>query len=323
MGGGAARRLIPVVVAAASLALPAAAQALPARGDRATIDIEFSETRPGVAAGLTYRFEIHAPDGGKPPALRRLVVGPPAGAIVDTSATERCTASDQELRVRGDAACPEASRLGEGSADLVVEGFGNQSFTQTAFNVDGGQFQTVKQGRVVQAVVRGVLTPEGLDARIPTCLTGGQPPEGCAEDQARLLRSELALPALTRDGRSYFTTPPDCPPSGRWRSAVVLTFGDGVTERVFPEQPCAAAGEEPAPAAECRSRRKIVFSALARVGLRSISAKLRGRRTRLDPRRPVLDLRGLPRGRYTVRVRAVTRSGRRVSFTRRYRTCSA
>ena len=43
---------------------------------------------------------------------------------------------------------------------------------------------------------------------------------------------------------------------------------------------------------------------------------LRGRRLRAP-----VDLRGLPRGRFKVTIKAVTRSGKRVTATRRYRTC--
>jgi hypothetical protein len=310
-------KLTCAIVAGAALQVAAPAYALPAEGPRETVDVEFTTAQPGAAAGATYRFAIRAPDG-QPPALRRIVLAPPAGARIDTSVPAPCAASDEDLRLRGDGACPAASLLGVGSAELVVVGLGRQTFTQSAFNADGQQFQTVKSGDQVQAVVRGLLTEEGLDLRIPTCVTGGQPPGGCVSDQAFLLASELVLRPYVAAGRSYFTTPPSCPPSGRWRSEVALTYGDGVTERVFPEQPCEA-GRAPA----CRSRRRVVFRALARVGLRTISVVLRGRRLVLDPVRPVLDLRGLPRGRYTVRVRAVTRSGRRLGFVRRYRTCTA
>lgn len=304
----------------------AAALALPATGERETVDLSFTTTRPGAPAGVSYAFTIHAPPGGEPPALRRLIVTPPAGAIVDTSVPGVCTATDEQLRTQGDTACPRDSIVGDGSAELVITGFGNQKFSQTGFNADRQQFQTVKQGDRVMGIVRGFLTEDGLDARIPTCVTGGQPPEGCPDDQARLLRSEFAVPPYVAGGRSYFTTPPECPPSGRWRSTVTLSYADGVTERVHPEQPCDAATDtSPAtpqsPQSECRSRRQVVFRALARVGLRTITAALRGRRVRLDPRRPVLDLRGLPEGRYTVRVRAVTRRGTRLRFTRHYRTC--
>ena len=148
---------------------------------------------------------------------------------------------------------------------------------------------------------------------IPTCITGGQPPSGCPSDQATLLASELVLPP--RPG--YLTTPPACPASGHWESTVALTYADGVTERLVTQQPCSP------PPAPCRSRRQVVLAALARVGLRSITARYRGRRVVLDPRRPTIDLRGLPEGRYAVRITAITDSGKRLRFTRRYRTCSA
>lgn len=317
MGGAAFRRGLTLAFACVAAA-PATAAALPAEGERATVDVELSTDRPGVAAGVTYRFEIKPPaGGGEPPALRRLVVAPPPGTVVDTSVPERCEASDEELRLRGDGVCPERSVLGLGSATLIVVGFGEQSFTQKAFNAGGAQFQTVKQGETVSGIVRGRFTDEGLDLLIPTCIAGGQPPDGCADDQARLLRSELVLPPYVAGERAYFTTPRECPATGRWRTKVRLTFDDATTEELLPEQPCQA------PPQPCRSRRRIVFRALARVGLRSIAATLRGRRVRLDPRLPVLDLRGLPGGRYTVRVAAVTESGRRLRFVRRYRTCTA
>jgi hypothetical protein len=305
----------------AAAAWPAGAHALPASGERATVDVVFTTGQPGAASGLSYRFAMHDAGTGDPPVLRRLVVGPPAGAVVDTTVPERCTASDDELRTRGDGICPRGSVVGSGAAQVVVVGLGRQSFTQTAFNDEGQQFQTVKQGEMVSAVVRGYLREEGLDALIPTCITGGQPPEGCPSDQVRLLSSELTVPPYEAGGRSYFTTPPDCPPSGRWRTTVALMFADGVTARLEPEQPCASAPAPPG-ARACRSRRVVVLAALARVRLRSIAAVYRGRRHRLDPKRPAIDLRGLPRGRYTVRVTAVTQTGRRLRFVRRYRTCT-
>jgi hypothetical protein len=306
-------------------AWPAAAHAIPASSPRATVDLELTTSAPGAPAGLTYRSEIRHPTDpeGEPPVLRRLIVGAPAGAVIDTSAPEHCPASDQELRMRGDGICPRGSLLGTGFAETLVVGLGRQRFDANAFNADGQQVETVKQGDQVSAVVRGIFTPEGLDALIPTCVTGGQPPEGCPVDQARLVRSELVIPPYSRDGRSYFTTPPTCPPSGRWSTPIVMTFADGTTDRLFPEQPCDPEAGAPAGAPACRSRRQVVFSALARVGLRRISARLRGRRVRLDPRRPVLDLRGLPSGRYRVRIDAVTKRGTRVRLIRRYRTCTA
>jgi hypothetical protein len=314
--------VVGAAVALGVAAAPPVAAALPASGERATVDVEFTTTAPGAPTGLTYRSQVHAPGGGEPPVLRRLIVGTPPGAAVDTSVPGRCKATDDQLRTQGDDICPQDSFVGAGQAEVLVTGLGRQRFTVNGINDDGQQLNTVKQGEMVSAVIRGTFTAEGLDALIPTCVTGGQPPSGCPFDQVRLLSSELVVPPYVTPAGSYFTTPPACPPSGRWRSQIVMTYADGVTERLFPEQPCAGAGREGAPPpVACRSRRRVVFAALARVGLRSFTAVLRGRRLRLDPRRPVLDLRGLPRGRYAVRVRAVTRSGKRLRFTRRYRTC--
>ena len=76
----------------------------------------------------------------------------------------------------------------------------------------------------------------------------------------------------------------------------------------------------------CASRRHFRIRLRAPRGERLVSARvyvnghrvrvLRGRRLRA-----VVDLRGLPKGRATVRVVARTRKGRRVTETRRYRTC--
>jgi hypothetical protein len=316
---------IAALVAAALTTAPAVAHALPAEGPREVVDVELTTGEPGAPTGVTYRMRLRHPTdpSAPPPVLRRLVVGAPEGGVIDTSVPERCTASDDELRLRGDGICPPGSIVGTGTAEILVEGFGRQRFETTAFNERDQQVETVKQGGRVNAVVRGFFTPEGLDALIPTCILGGQPPDGCPSDQSRLLENELVLPVYNRDGRTYQRNPPTCPPSGRWRTPVILTFADGVVERVFPEQPCTRTGTgEPAGApAACRSRRRIALRGLARRDLRSATARIRGRRVRLDPRRPVIDLRGLPRGRYAIRVTAVTRTGKRITFVRRYRTC--
>jgi hypothetical protein len=333
MGGGTLARGAACALAVLAT-LPAAAPAIPAEGPREVVDVLLTTTRPGAPTGVTYRSYIRHPTdpAAEPIPLRRLIVGLPEGGTVDTTLPEMCTASDEELRQQGDDVCPRGSLVGFGSAEVAVTGLGHQHFDARAYNNEGQQVEVVKQGDMVTAVIRGFFTPEGLDALIPTCVTGGQPPSGCPFDQARLVRSELVVPEYTVGDRTYFRTSPTCPPSGRWRTPVILTYADGVTERVYPEQPCepsggatggagTTAGSE-RPASACRSRRRIHLAGLARRRLRSISAVLRGRRVRLDPRRPVLDLRGLPRGRYTVRIRAVTRGGRTLRVVRRYRTCT-
>jgi len=79
--------------------------------------------------------------------------------------------------------------------------------------------------------------------------------------------------------------------------------------------------------ARCASRRHFRIRLRAPRGdrLRSARVYVNGRRVRVlrgRRLRAVIDLRGLPAGRVRVRVVARTRHGRRVSETRRYRTCA-
>jgi hypothetical protein len=74
----------------------------------------------------------------------------------------------------------------------------------------------------------------------------------------------------------------------------------------------------------CVSRRRFTIRLRGRQ-LRSARVYVNGRRVRVLRGRRLrarIDLRGLPKGTVTVRIRAVTRSGRRLSATRRYRTCT-
>jgi len=288
--------------------------AVVASGPRESVEMTFTTAAPATPAGFSYRATFDDPDA---PALRRLIVGAPAGARFDTSVVARCAATDAELRGQGDAACPPEAVIGSGSAELDVVGVGRQRFTTTVFNADEQQLETVRQGEMVSAVVRGFFRPEGLDALIPTCVSGGQPPDGCPFDQAKLRANELSVPRVTREGRGYFVTPPTCPASRHWESPVVFVYADGVEERLITRQPC-----RPRPP-RCTTSRRFRFASLEGRRLRSVVAVVRGRRMALDPRRPVLDLRGRRAGSYTIRIRAVTRAGRRITQVRRVRLCGA
>jgi hypothetical protein len=46
-----------------------------------------------------------------------------------------------------------------------------------------------------------------------------------------------------------------------------------------------------------------------------------GRRRAFDPVKATVDLRGLPRGSFRVKITAITVGGKRLTSTRRYRTC--
>ena len=90
-----------------------------------------------------------------------------------------------------------------------------------------------------------------------------------------------------------------------------------------PGSTTAAGGAAPSLSRTCRSRRS--FTVTVR-GLRRVRARVDGRRApvRAGKRRAAVDvdLRGRPREVASVRVTGVTRTGRRVTLTRRFRTCT-
>jgi hypothetical protein len=305
------------------LAWPAAATAAPASGPRETVDITVTTTAPATSAGLTYAAAYHAAGdpGGDPQALRRIAVLAPAGTRVDTTVPDRCAASDQQLELMGDAACPPGSRVGSGQVTVKVLGGPPSTYPTSVFNADHAQLELVKSGDRGIAVARSTIDENGnIDGEVPTCITGGTAPSGCPFDQSALISQKLTTEALAAGSRAYLRTPPSCPASGSWETRVLLTYADGVTDAVTPQQPCAAAAGGGTRRA-CASRRVVRLRHLGR--LRSATATVRGRRRHLDPARPAIDLRGLPPGVYTVRIVARTVAGRRIALTRRYRTCAA
>src|SRR4051795_11224405 len=98
--------------------MPTAAHAAAGTGPRETIEIKNSTSAPGSPVGVTYTATFRNPSNpaGTPPSLRRLVLSAAPGAQVDTSVPARCTATDAELKQKGEAACPAASRIGYGRA---------------------------------------------------------------------------------------------------------------------------------------------------------------------------------------------------------------
>lgn len=308
-------------------AWPAAATATPVSGERQTVEMTFTTTAPGTPAGFLYRASFRRPSGqaGDPPALRRLVIEAPSGARLDTSVPGRCPASDQELKDRGESACPPSSRIGSGTADIKPMVFPAISYTSAFFNDTDEQVELfTADPPSPPVVVHGFIRGNILDSPIPTCLNGGFAPQDCPSDQVSLLGNTVDIPAYTRDGRSYFTTPPSCPATLRWRSPITFYYGDGAVERLVTEQRCervrlavsvkpvkgrgaARARVLPVTVRVLGTGRTIgVRAALRRAG----SGRILGRARRGIPVRgrrrvPIrLRRRGLARGRYAVAVRS-------------------
>ena len=154
---------------------------------------------------------------------------------------EKCTATDWELALRGPEACPPGSKGGEGDAqgkfmgepsDLVLEMFNNTT-----------EQILVARTPFLATVSRGTIAPDGsVTFASPTCWPVLQPP-GCGPvDTALQLRSRVTVDVVTRtiDGvrRSYLTTAPTCPSSGRWQTPTRFWWSDGGDDTVVTEQRC-------------------------------------------------------------------------------------
>jgi len=303
---------------------PVAAVAAPVTGPHQTVEMSFTSTRPGSPSGFSYSATFHNPTdpGADPPALRRLVITAPAGSVIDTSVPERCTAGDDELEQRGEAACPAASRIGAGSADIKPVAFPAVHYETVVFNADHEQKELLTADPPSPpVVVHGYIRGNQLDGPVPTCITGGTAPQDCPSDQVSLLRNDITIPPFTSGRgarrRSYFTTPPRCPRSGAWSTPITFYYGDGAVETLTTRQPCSRPAR-----GRCVTHRRFKLRRLGTGRLRSLVATVRGRRFALDPARRVLKLRHLPTGRFRVKIRAVTVTGRRLGLTRIYRNCS-
>ena len=228
------------VLVAAGLLWPAAAVAIPGSSPHAVVDIWSSTTRPGASGALGYAARFHAAGdpSGDPPALRHLVIELPPGTRIDTSVLPRCTATDEEIELRGESACPPGARIGSGEATARILGFGTQTFETVIYNAEDDMLELIKSGDRVMSVVHTYVRGTTLDGPVPTCLNGGNPPDGCPFDQVTLLSNYLEVNAATVGGRNYGTTPPKCPKSKRWRTPVTFYFGDGSVERATTQQRC-------------------------------------------------------------------------------------
>jgi len=235
-------------VLAMALLGPASASAMPSSGPRETVDIQISTARPGASASFTYTATYHAANDphADPPALRRIVIRPPKGTRIDTTVRPECRATDSDFKNQGDAACPSASRIGAGWVKLKTLGLLTGIFDTTIYNAPRQQAEIAQSGGHTFGVARTYVRADGsADGPVPTCLTGGSPPQGCPFDQVALLSQSLTTRALsTGHGarrRNYLTTQKTCPRSRRWRTPVTLYYADGTVETVVTHQPCVRA----------------------------------------------------------------------------------
>jgi hypothetical protein len=242
--GGELRAAAAALVALSLVAGPAVAE--PGSGPRETIDQTFTATTPNTPTGLGWSSSYHAagdPDA-PPPPMRKMVFYPPAGFRYDTRVPARCTATDVELELRGPAACPPKSRLGDGRTQgIILMPFNHSAeFDRFDHHVDVHNNKN-EQILLVESegwtVVRGKFNPDGsVEFAGPTCFPAPPAGAGCADDYVIQLGSQTTIPVYRNKKGSYATTPQTCPATGHWTTTVRFWWADGTTDSVDSHEPC-------------------------------------------------------------------------------------
>jgi hypothetical protein len=254
--------MLCAAVAAALMTIgvvPAVAE--PASGPREDLDQTFTTTAVNAPTGSTYKATYHAANDPKapPPYMRRMVFYPPAGMRYDTSLPGLCTASDIELQAQGPAACPADSKLGEGTVGgifyaPITHAFEFDRFEHHIDVLNNTGEQIVLIHAEDYAVVRGKVNPDNtLDFVQPSCYP--EPPTGCSDDYVLLTKNASVLGAITKNGRSYLTTPPTCPASGKWATTIRFWWSDDSTDTVVTNQPCDRPATRSKGSRRCKSSR--------------------------------------------------------------------
>lgn len=221
-----------------------AAPSVAAGTDRSDFALGLSSQVPGTATGMTIdaRYYAAGDRDAKPPPIRRVVVALPEGTRLNTAATPHCTATDEQLRLLGRAACPDGSEVGRGTVTAIT-GFGAPvdpvRADATVFNGGDELIELVSfPGTPITAGIdRLHIDGSVLSGEPPT--TPGGPPDG----QTTIRQVEFTIPAVESSAGSLITTPALCPPTGVWTSHGTFSFGDGATTSVPATTPCAPRSE--------------------------------------------------------------------------------
>ena len=213
-------------------------------GSRQSGAVLFSERQPGTSGALSIDIDYVNPSdpGGKPPAVRTIVVQLADGARVDTSVPERCTASDAQLMAQGPTACPADSRVGTGFVRVDTGLPGNARFLEedlTLMNA-ANQLIVLFRDRGSGARLSSRATVEGGTLTTGAPPLPGAPPDGGAVD---VVIERLNAISGNSPGSGYVVTPGKCPSSGAWTNSIRFTYADGVSQSVQTRSPCVVDGK--------------------------------------------------------------------------------
>jgi hypothetical protein len=324
-----ARVISGVLAAFAAAALPAAAQA----GSRTDYRQVFSTPVPGVSTGHATRIVYKHPQDpdAKPIPVRREVFTFPEGTGFDNSVVPYCTASDEELEQKGEAACPPESRVGGGVGDTVMTGFPGAG--ESPLELDGWNYGSgvLLLGATSQAPGLRMATRARRRGRV---VTVDVPPSfGGPPDWETAIRRVLNVFGARSIGRrAYVRTPSFCPSSGVWTFKVRFTWADGVVTDDVSRMPCKRDLTPPririrrVPRRRCIARGfRVHVSVRDASPLKRVHLRLDGRLLRATTAtrfKAKVRVRRLRTGRHRLSVIARDAPGNRARRTVRFRRCA-
>jgi hypothetical protein len=221
---------VGVLVGAVALASTGAVVASPQF--KATLEFTYSSQTPDSPSGID-SFATWSDPGepaGKPKEIERIKVVFHPGTRLDTSALPRCTASNAVVQRLGLAACPRSTRLGTVNAKGVIS-------TGAVFEPLATLFNGRREIIVVVMLGDRLLTNFRDDVRRRSITINAKIPGGIALTSFRPhIPRHFGKRGKRR--RAYMRTPPTCPPSGFWTTAVTFTYRDGSTQQLTAPSPC-------------------------------------------------------------------------------------
>ena len=170
--------------------------------------------------------------------MRREIFTFPKGTRFDGSFVPDCTASDLELQLFGEAACPpeaSESRSGSGYDGTFMTGFGaDETPMDLAMFDDGAGFIVLGSPRDLPMRTAARGTREGRVVTVNAPRMPGGPPDG----ESALRRVHNVIDARSAGDAAYTRTPRVCPDSGVWRFKVRFEWADGVSTNHVDRMPC-------------------------------------------------------------------------------------
>lgn len=210
----------------------------------ADLSVVLSSRQPASSTGIDFRVFYRDPEDpeGKPSPIESLVIEGPAGLRFDGDAVPACQATDEQFRAMGRNACPEASKVGEGTLTAITGFAAADPFEGDVTVFNGGdqliELVTVKGSNATAGLDRLTIDGSTLTGHPPN--TPGGPPDGRTSVREVRFHIPARESGTGAERRAFVTTPPTCPPDRAWTFRGRFGFANGTDAAVTSTTPCDA-----------------------------------------------------------------------------------